>query len=347
MMKKHFCSLLLIGAAVFLTACSGGEKQEAPVIITLYTWPDYFPRDVIRQFESEFGIRVRIETYLTNEALMAEIEKGRRADVILPSDFMVAIMKRKQLLAPLDKKLLPNLKYLEPRFQNPAWDKQGEVAIPYFYGMTGIAYTDKVDPQAAESWSVLFDPKKLEPFRGKVSMLDNKREALGSALIYLGQSPNTLDPEALRQAAQLLVEQKPFLKGYDSQQYIEQLEAGALDIAQAWSGDAIRANIERGKVSFSAPDEGVIVFIDAFCIPAASKHRKAAHQLINFFMRPDIAAQLTEFSYFATTNTGAQALLPDPIRYGPAYDLPEKTYTIEDVGAKTDSAYEHYWQSVK
>ncbi|MEM9227554.1 MAG: spermidine/putrescine ABC transporter substrate-binding protein, partial [Verrucomicrobiota bacterium] len=210
-----FCACLLLGG------CGKEAEQPAPQVVHLYTWEDYFPETVFEAFTAETGIRVEIAYYPSNEVLMIQLERGQPADVILPSDYMVETLAQKEMLAPLDKGLLPNIKHLDPRFANPDWDSEGKYAVPLFYGSTGIAYGPEITSEEASSWAVMFNIAELQRLRGRMTMLEDKREALGAALIYLGFSPNTVDPEELQKAAQLLVLQKPYLDAYNSEQYLD------------------------------------------------------------------------------------------------------------------------------
>lgn len=351
-MKRFILSLGTLGvlASIIGLGVSGCRpKAEAPVL-QLFIWEEYIDPEVLAEFEKETGIKVVESNYGSNEEMLAKVQaSGGGYDLVVPSDYAVQLMARQGLLAPLDKAKLPNLQHLNPRFSNPVYDPGLQYSVPYLWGMTGIAYlTDRVDP-APESWAALFDPVQAAKYAGLISILDDNREALGCALLYLGLSPNSTDPVEIRRAGDVLRAQKAFVQKYDSESFEDSLAAGSTVLIQGWSGETIVAQGENENVRFVLPREGALLFVDNIAILASSKQQDAAMALINFLNRPDIAARICNFVMYATPNQAALPEVDAALRNSPVFQMPppERTHMLLDLGDEVLQVYEQVWSEVK
>lgn len=188
------------------------DRSKLSPELFVYNWTDYIDPSLLTDFETEYGVRVTLETFDSNENMLARIRAGNSGyDIVMPSDYAVDIMVKEGLAAELDKSVLTNLSNMNPDYLAQPFDPENRYSIPYFVGTTGIAYNQKYFPTPPDSWAALFDPAQLEKVRGKVSMLDDEREAIGAALIYSGLKINDSSPEALAKAQEVLETQKPFL----------------------------------------------------------------------------------------------------------------------------------------
>jgi spermidine/putrescine-binding protein len=338
-------------AAVLLAlsmASTGAPKLTGP--LHLYNWDNYIDPALLKDFEKETGVKVIEDKFASNEELLAKLQSGAAGyDVAVPSDYMVRIMVRQNLLAPLDHKNLPNLKNLAPRFRNPAYDPKHAYSVPYLWGTSGIGYNRKAMAMqgAPTGWDDLFNPNKLKRVRGRVSMLNDMREAIGAALIYRGYSPNSTDPKQLEAAREVLVNQKPFLAKYDSEAYKESLASGETWMVHGWSGELFAARKTNPDIAYALPKEGTFLFVDNFVIPKGAKQKASAEAFINFMLRADVAARNSSTLRYPTPNEAAHKLI-DPKLEGASYTLPANVrfYSLEDLG-EAGRLYEKIWTEVK
>jgi spermidine/putrescine-binding protein len=200
---------------------------------------------------------------------------------------------------------------------------------------------------APTGWDDLFNPVKLKRHKGRVSMLNDMREAIGAALIYKGYSPNSTHPAELEAAKQVLLAQKPLLAKYDSEAYKESLAAGETTLAHGWSGELFAVQATNPDMGFVVPKEGSFLFVDNLVIPKASRNKYTAEVFINYLLRPEVAAKNSNTLRYPTPNAAARALI-DPKLEGANYQLPAniKFHSIEDVG-EAGKLYEKVWTEVK
>jgi len=349
--------------SMFLSACGGATATpefvatELPAIqpaseIQLFNWSEYIDPVIYDLFRQEYGITVVESNFASNEEMLAKLQGGGAGyDLIVPSDYYVGIMTEEGMLAELDHSVITNLGNLAERFQNVPYDPGNRYCVPYQWGTSGIGYNSSV-MDAPQSWSVLFDPDPNAVYYGRTTMLDDPREAFAAALIYLGHSVNTTDEAQLEEAKQALIRAKAALLGYDSDQFEDLLAAGETIMAHGWNGDILMGQAENEDISYTIPQEGGVVWIDNMCIPStvAPERRLAAEMFINFILRPDIGAMISEFTYYATPNEAAEAyldeeFLSDPIVYPPA-DVLERLQYIEPLGGY-ESVYQRMWDEVK
>lgn len=350
-MRRRLSWWSVVGIALGIVLGSF-TAQAAPLAKTLhlFNWDNYISPQVLKDFESEFGVRVIEGKFASNEDMFAKLQTGAGGyDVVVPSDYAVRILARQGLLAPLDHRNIPNIKNLAPRFRNPAYDPKHEYSVPYLWGTTGIGYSKKGTAMAGAptGWDDLFNPDKLKRYQGRVSMLNDMREAIGAALIYKGFSPNSIQPEELEMAKRVLLAQKPYLAKYDSEAYKESLAAGETLLAHGWSGELFAVQASNPNVGFVVPKEGSFLFVDNLVIPKASEKIATAEAFINYLLRPDVAANNSNFLRYPTPNGAAKSLI-NPSLAGANYRLPAniRFHSIEDLGA-AGKLYEKIWTEVK
>ena len=373
---------MFVMLGLLLSACGGGQATQAPAEsavpaapaeteavaaateapaatmvepasqIVVYNWSEYIDPEIYTQFEQETGIKVVEDNFSSNEELYAKLKGGATGyAMIVPSDYYVAIMKKEGMLAELDHSKIPNISNLATRFTEVPYDSGNQYCIPYQWGTTGIGYLDgQVDEPT--SWSVFFDPDPNSPAYGRTTMLDDPRETFAAALIYLGYDINTTDETQLQEAKDLLIKAKPALSGYDSDTYEDLLASEENLMAHGWNGDFLVAQEDNENVAYTIPQEGGVVWVDNMCIPATAtpEEKLAAEKLMNFILRPDMGAMLSNFTYYASPNKAAEDLLDadflnDPAVYPPPEVLDKLQY-ITEVG-DAQSLYERLWDEVK
>ena len=336
---------LLMGVPLVMRAWSEGANVPQ---LNIYCWSTYMSPRVVRGFEEKFHCHVNYDLYDSNEALLAKLQGGNVSyDLVVPSDYMVQILIQQHLLAPLDKSRLPNVwANVNPRFLNLPFDPHNDYSVPYAWGTTGLAYRADFVRGAPDSWDALFDPR----YAGHILLLDDAREAFGMALKKLGYSLNSTDPDQLRQARDLLLRQKPLVKGYNSSNFEQDLEAGDAWIAQAYNGNLTFAMRDEPNIRYVIPKEGCTISVDAACIPRNAPHKDLAMEFINYFHRPEVAAEFVNDCGFNTPNPAAAKFVEGWIRNETAiFPLPgslERCEFMRDVGPVV-ALYDRYWTELK
>jgi spermidine/putrescine transport system substrate-binding protein/spermidine/putrescine transport system permease protein len=320
---------------------SGGDRQ-----LNVYTWSNYIAPETVRRFEQRQGVRVNVDVYDSNEALIAKMQSGNvDYDVVCPSTYTVQGLVAQGLLRELDWSALPHATNLDPRFLDRPHDPGNRYSIPYFWGTTGIAYRkSRVGP--VDSWGALWDPR----YKGRILMLDDARETFTAALRLRGLGVNTTDPVALAAAQALLVAQRPLVRAYNSSNFEDVLLSGDVWLAQGWSGQFARAMAQDPDIAYVVPKEGSSLFLDSLAIPRDAPHPELAHAFLDFVMEAEVAAEICRTMQYSSPNRAALPLLPPAIRDNPAIfppaDVVARTEILEDLGPAT-VLYDRLWTEVK
>ncbi|WP_125580551.1 ABC transporter substrate-binding protein [Levilactobacillus cerevisiae] len=289
------------------TSGSTGAK-----VLNLYNWGDYIDPSLITKFQKETGYHVNVETFDSNEAMYTKINQGgTHYDLAVPSEYMVAKMKRAHLLKPLDKRRLTGWQNFDSQFLNQSFDRGNRYSMPYFWGTLGIVYNDKfVKASQVQHWQDLWSPQ----FRDKIMLIDSARDIMGMSLVTLNKSMNTTNPATLLAAERKLNQLAPNVKAIvadEIKMYMTQNEA---PLAVDWSGEAAEMLANNPHLHYVVPSEGSNLWIDNLVIPKTAQHTDAIYAFLNFMSRPENAAQNAEYIGYATPNRQAKALLPKAIR---------------------------------
>ena len=302
-MKKGLM-MFVASIALLLSACSRDTREK----LYVYNVGEYIDREVLNLFEEEFNCKVIYELYDSNETMYQKIKAGgTNYDVAFPSDYMVEKMIKDDLLIPLDYDLIPNFQYIDERYKNLPYDPENSYTVPYFWGTVGILYDQSVIKEPVDSWSVLWD----DAYKGNVFMYDSQRDSLMVALKLLGYSMNTHDIEELEEAKQLLIDQRPLVYAYVTDQVIDNMIAGNAALAVVYSGDATYIMDENENMNYVIPKEGSNIWVDSMVIPKTAQNVELAHEFINFMQRPDIALMNTEYVMYSTPNTETLKMVAD------------------------------------
>ncbi|QPH54486.1 polyamine ABC transporter substrate-binding protein [Pontivivens ytuae] len=351
-------------AALLTTLPAGLMAQD---VLNVYNWSDYIAEDTIAQFEEEFGVTVNYDVYDSNEVLEARLFAGNTGfDIVVPtSDFL-----RRQAAAgvymPLDRDRLPNLANMDAELMEAAsaYDPGNEHAIIYMWGTTGIGYdaakiTERLGEDAPlDSWSLIFDPEIVSQLADcGVTMLDAPTEMLPAAMNYLGLDPRSTDTADFEAGAELLESIRPHVRYFHSSQYISDLANGDVCLSVGWSGDIFQAQAraaeaENGvEITYVIPDEGALQWFDMMAIPADAPNPDLAHEFINFIMRPDVTADITNYVWYANANEASMELVDEEITSDPAIFPTEETaeglYPAAVYDARTDRTVNRLWTQVK
>lgn len=332
----------LVALSLVLTGC-GPEKP----VLYVYNWGDYIDEDILGEFEKETGIRVVYDTFSTNEDMYVKIKSGGSSyDLIFPSDYMLTRMINEGMLTKIDLEKIPNHVHIDPRLMGADYDPNNEYSLPYMWGTLGILYNTTMVDGEVDSWDVLWDKR----YAKEILMLDSQRDSIGAALIKLGYSINTLDPQELAEAAQLLKEQKPLVLAYVVDEGKDKMVSGEAALALTWSGEAMYAIEENEDLAYAIPKEGTNLWFDVMAIPKGAKNVEAAMKFMDFLNRPEIALRNAEYTGYATPNLAAKAMLPEEVQNDPAaYPNHEDIANAEvfvSLG-ETLREYDRIWTEIK
>src|SRR5210317_1502293 len=356
-MKKLLITFLSLFLPFSLSA-----KEE----LFIYNWSDYIAEDTIANFEAETGIDVTYDVFDSNEVLEAKLLAGGSGyDLVVPSGSFMENQIKSVVFQKLDKSKLSNLSNLDPSVleKTDAHDPGGEYSVNYMYGTTGIGYNVAAVEERGgdvESWDIIFDPNEISKYADcGVAMLDAPSEVVEIALNYLGYDPNTESTKANEEALELLKQIRPYIKYFDSSQYIDDLANGEICLAIGWSGDVLMASdaaADDVEVWYSVPSEGTVIWFDMMGIPADAKNVTNAHKFIDYILRPEVVAPLTNYVWYPNPNLVANtteglvypeiledpAIYPDPevlkILFGDQADSPQKSRITSRVFNKFKSS---------
>jgi len=293
----------LLGAATLLASLAFASSARAEdKVLNLFAWSEYVPQAVIDGFTKETGVKVNYETYASNEEMLTKLLSGAaQYDLVQPSEYTIEAMVKKDLLSPLDKTKLPNIKNLAPEFTKLGHDPEMKYCVTWMAGTVGIVVnTDKVKDDI-KGYKDVFQPK----FKGQIIALDDPRELVSWVMNVKGIDINKVDDAALNEVKPVLAEWMKYIKIYDSDSPKDKLEAGDVTLGVVWSGEAAKLYQKDKKFKYVLPVEGTHLFIDSLAIPKGAPHKDNAHLFINYILRPEVSVLISkEFPY---TNPNAEA----------------------------------------
>ncbi len=300
--------LILVSAGILgyfqLTKSPEPPKEELSAVLNVYNWEDYFGTSTIEDFEKEFGVKVNLQTFGSEDSMLSTIQSDpTKYDVIIASDILVKEMISMKLLAQIDMGNIPNFKNIGNDFKNPFYDPGNKYSVSYLWGTSGIAVNRKYIKETDPSWSILWNPN----YKGKISMLNNMQDVIAAALKYLGYSANSIDPVELEKAKELLLKQKPLLRGYeDTLKIRDDLVSEKLWAGHNYSGAGMFAADKNENIEYIIPKEGGLIWVDNLLIPIGAQHKYAAEVFINYMLRPDVSAKIANYIWYANTNEAAR-----------------------------------------
>ena len=334
-------------AAVLVLAVVGGtvgaslsqqHKSAAAVekygsnVLKLYLPGEYLGENVISDFEKQYGVRVIVENFDSNEMMYTKLMAGDRYDVIIPSDYMIERLMNEDFLQPLDKSMIPNMENMSDAVLGMSYDPDNTYSIPYFWGSVGLVYNhENVDPAVIESegWEVL----RNTDYAGHIYIYDSERDSFMMAFKALGYSMNTEDPNEINDAYEWLLQMNNTMSPvYVTDEVIDGMMNGYKDIAVVYSGDAAVVLDENEDMSFYMPSQGTNIWCDAMVIPANAENPKLAHEFINYMLTYEAAFDNTETVGYTSPNaevfeemTSSEDLYADNAAYLPrsGYDKDE------------------------
>lgn len=342
-------AILPLGCSNHSTNSSPQTNQSSEKVLNIYNYATYIDPGAISQFEKENGIKIKYDTYEDAEALYAKLKAGNPGyDLVFPADYLVTTMIQEKMLEPLNLEKIPNRKNLDPKFINQSFDPGNNYSFPYQWGTMGIGYNIDKTKKEIKSWGDLFSPE----YQGRVAFQDNMRYTLGATLIYLGYDPNTKNPQEINEARDFLLKHKDTISNFSPDTGQAILAQNEVDLVLEWSGDIFQVMAENPQLRYTIPQEGTIIFTDNMVIPKGAPHKELAQKFINFILRPEIGAKISNFTHFGSPNKTAitQKLInPKDLNNPQIYPPPslfQKLKFLEDVREAT-TLYDQAWTEVK
>ncbi len=320
---------LSLTTVVAIAACGGNDDDDEARAdcevgqtdgdLAIFNWSEYIDPAQLEAFAQEFGVGVTEDTYDSNEAMQAIVSQGSSGfDLIVPSDYMVNIMRESGDLLELDSEAIPNLSNVGEDYTGFYFDEDNEYSVPYQVGTTGLGVdTAVVGTDFPRSWGLVFDPAVADQYAGQITLLNDPRETLGAALIYLGHDLNTTDQGQLDEARDLVSATRDRLAAFDTDSADDLLVDGEIAIAHSYSGDLFAGFVETDDPSryvYFVPEEGGVRWLDNMAIPVDAGSPCTAHTFINWLLDGEQGAVLTNFTYYETPNAAAVAGLDDELQ---------------------------------
>ncbi|WP_434560142.1 polyamine ABC transporter substrate-binding protein [Pseudomonas sp. Z5-35] len=352
---------LLVSAGLTLAV-----SVQAASTVHIYNWSDYIGESTLADFEKASGIKPVYDVFDSNETLEGKLLAGRTGyDVVVPSNHFLGKQIKAGAFQKLDKAQLPNYANLDPALLKrlDKNDPGNQYAVPYLWGTNGIGYNvekikavlgvDKID-----SWAMLFEPENIKKLSScGVSFLDSADEMIPAMLNYLGLDPNSQNPDDYKKAEAQLLKIRPYVTYFNSSKYISDLANGEICVAAGFSGDIFQAReraSEAGKgvdIAYVIPKEGGNLWFDMLAIPRDASNVKEAHAFINYLLKPEVIAQVSDYVGYANPNPKAGELMDQEVRTDEAVYPPQavvdKLYVNSELPPKIQRLMTRSWTKVK
>ncbi|MDD0996148.1 polyamine ABC transporter substrate-binding protein [Pseudomonas sp. TNT2022 ID1044] len=352
---------LLVGAGLTLAV-----SVQAAGTVHIYNWSDYIGENTLADFEKETGIKPVYDVFDSNETLEGKLLAGRTGyDVVVPSNHFLGKQIKAGAFQKLDKSQLPNYSNLDPvLLKRLEQNDPGNVyAVPYLWGTNGIGYNvDKIKAvlgvDTIDSWAAVFEPENIKKLQScGVAFLDSADEMMPTVLNYMGLDANSTNPEDYKKAEAKLLAVRPYVTYFHSSKYIADLANGDICIAIGFSGDMFQARNRAAEakkgvnIAYSIPKEGGALWFDMLAIPKDAANVKQAHAFINYLLKPEVIAQVSDYVGYANPNPGSDKLMDESIRTDEAVYPPQavldKTYVSIELPPNIQRLMTRSWTKVK
>ncbi len=349
-MQKKKCLTLLFIAFTALLLCGCGAKND-PNSVVILNYGKYFDPEMIDQFEEETGITVKYEEYESPEEMYAKYKAGSiHYDLVCTSDYIIQKLIQEKETLEIDFNNIPEYSNIDQKYVDYCknFDSENRYTLPYFFGTVGILYnTTMVDPAETDTWNILWDPK----YHGQIIMENSVRDTYMVAQKLLGASCNTTDQKILDQSLDLLLEQKPLVQAYLTDETADLMAVGNAALAEVYSGEAAYAQTMNDDLAFSVPKEGSNMWVDAWFIPKTCLNKKNAELFLNYMCRPDVAMVNFEYVYYATPNKAVFEQLDEETQNDetifPSIETLNNCEFFQPLDEITTNYYTELWEALK
>ncbi len=317
--------------------------------LKIYNFFEYMPQELLDKFTAETGITVTMDTFDSNEAMLAALKAGKigQYDVAVPGDYMVKILGTEGLLDTFTPEEIPNFGNIAPQWLDVPFDPGRKSSIPYQWGSTGFSVNRDVYTGDISSLSILFDPP--DELKGKINVLDSQGEVLALGSIYLGIPQCSTDKEQLKALNDMLLNAKQHWASFGSDTAKDVLVSGDAAAGMIYNGFSSKARAEGANVEYAFPKEGYVLWMDNMVLLKDAPNRDAALKFMNFLLDPENAAALTNYAADTSGITGVEPFLDDAIKNSPENNPPadQKGYFIEACDQQTQVLYDAIWTNLK
>ena len=337
--------LAITALSLGLAAGAAGAQEQ----VRLYHWFEYIPQELLDQFEAETGIEVVMDTYDSNEALLAALKAGALGeyDLAVPGDYMVEIMRREGMLDEIAEDELQNHANILPQWMDVAFDPGRKHSIPYQWGSTSFAVNREMFDGEIDDTAIIFDPP--EALRGRINVLDTQGETLALASLHLGIPQCTTDREQLRALDELVRSVKPSWASFNSDGAKDVLVAGDVAAGMIWNGFAARARAEGAPIEYAYPEQGYLVWMDNVALLAQAPNRGNALRFMDFLLEPQNAAAVTNYARYTAGVDGVSEFLDPELKTAPEQNPPEglEATFVEVCDQAVQEVYDQIWTRLK
>ncbi|MEO9901092.1 MULTISPECIES: polyamine ABC transporter substrate-binding protein [Pseudomonadota] len=356
----------LFAAVAVAATMIGGAANAEEKVLNVYNWSDYIAEDTIQTFEAETGIKVNYDVFDSNEIVEAKLLTGSTGyDVVVPTANFLERQIKAGVFQKLDPAKLPNLKNMDPVISARValHDPDNAHSVTYMWGTTGFGYnvkaiTQRLGEMPADTWSLFFDPAVVSKLAScGVGLLDAPVDVMATALKYLGLDPNSESREDLARAEEMLAKVRPHIRYFHSSQYIDDLANGEICLAMGYSGDILQASDRAAEanqgveVKYVIPKEGAVVWFDMLAVPADAPHPDNAHAFIDFVMRPQIAADISNYVLYANANAASLPMVDEEVRTNPSIyptdEIKKNLFPTLARSARYDRLLKRSWTKLK
>lgn len=343
----------ILGVMVTLNGCTLSTRTPTPTQpslaaeITFYDWDNDIPQSVFEQFADEYGVKVNVLSYDSQEQIFGEISRGKIYDVVvIENDFLPHFINN-GLLKKIDYANVPNFKNIMANFRDLSYDPKNIHSIPFNWSTTGLLVRPDLLEETPDQWSDLWDPQ----YRGMIGIRkDVSADFIGITLKSLGYSINSENKEELAQAEARMMEIRPYihLVGSGMEDVIPLLGDGTLAIVVGWSGEVMANQESHPNIQYIIPEDGSLLWGDNFVIPTSSPNQYTAEVFLNFLLRPEIAAEIANYNCYATANEAAlplidKEILNSPLSFPPD-EILQKSEVFTPLSSECTALREDIWE---
>jgi putrescine transport system substrate-binding protein len=357
---------VVAGIVTALAWFGAAAAPAAERVVNFFNWSDYIDPTVLAEFTTQTGIRVQYDTFDSNDILETKLLAGKSGyDVVVPTAYFLQRQIKAGVFQKLDKSKLPNLvnAWDDIARRLAVYDPGNEYAVNYMWGTVGIGYNvakarAALGEQPVDSWDVLFKPELIAKFKDcGVYMLDSSDDVFSAALHYLHLDPNSTKPADLEQAADLLTKVRPYVRKFHSSEYLNALATGDICLVLGFSGDVKQAQNRAAEakngveIGYAIPRESAQLWFDNLAVPKDAKNVAEAHALIDYLLKPEVAARNSNFIAYANGNGASRAFIEPSVLNDrgiyPDADMMARLYTISAHDQKTQRLMNRLWTKVK
>lgn len=332
-MKQRLFILIML--LIVLTGCTKGSNSKG--VVNVLNWSSYIPDTVIADFEKEYNIKVNYGTYSSNEELLAKVTSSKEGtyDVVFPSDYMVELMKEKNIIKQIDKSKIHNISNIDSTFLNQEYDTNNEYSLPFLSTIVVIAYNKDKISENITGYNDLLNKK----YKNNIVLLDDQRIVIGSALLALGYDMNETDQRKLKEAENWLLNLKKNVKAYDSDSPKTFFITDEVDIGLMWSAEAILAKAKNHNIEIVYPAEGHAISMDNYTILKGSKNEENAYLFIDYLLRTDVSQKIVEEYPYISPNKN----ISNSIGLNEIFN---KGHYVKNIGSDIKQ-YDKLWANIK